>query len=162
MRWTRLTLVLAALGLLAIGFAVGQVIAQSGGSSVRRVALAESNKVRGVSGRTLGLSRVTIPVGASIRLHHHKGTQVSYIQSGVLTYTVKSGGVTVFSGPADNPTVARKINAGQTGQIRAGQWLVEQPSTVHRAANKGKAKIVIYLATLLKKGAPPSTPNPSG
>ena len=162
MRRIRLTLVLAALGLLAIGFAVGQVIAQSGGSSVRRVALAESNKVRGVSGRTLGLSRVTIPVGASIRLHHHKGTQVSYIQSGVLTYTVKSGGVTVFSGPADNPTVARKIKAGQTGQIRAGQWLVEQPSTVHRAANKGKAKIVIYLATLLKKGAPPSTPNPSG
>ena len=161
MRRIRLTLVLAALGLLAIGFAVGQVIAQSGGSSVKRVALAESNKVRGVSGRTLGLSRVTIPVGASIRLHHHKGTQVSYIQSGVLTYTVKSGGVTVFSGPADNPTVARKIKAGQTGQIRAGQWLVEQPSTVHRAANKGKAKIVIYLATLLKKGAPPSTPNPS-
>jgi quercetin dioxygenase-like cupin family protein len=58
--------------------------------------------------------------------------------------------------------VVRKISAGETGQIRAGQWIVEQPSTIHRAANKGKAKIVIYLATLLKKRAPPSTPNPSG
>jgi quercetin dioxygenase-like cupin family protein len=162
MRRIRLTLVLSALALLAIGVGVGQVIAQSGGSSVTRTALAQSNKVRGVSGRTLALSRVTIPAGASIPLHHHEGTQVSYIESGVLTYTVKSGGVTVYSGPADNARAVRKIGSGQTGPIRAGQWIVEQPSTIHRAANKGRTKIVIYLATLLKKGAPPSTPNPSG
>ena len=159
---TRLTLIFAALVLLAIGVMVGQVIAQSGGSSVKRVALAQSSKVRGVSGRTLGLSRVTIPVGGRIALHHHEGTQVSFVQAGVLTYTVKSGGVTVRSGPADNPAFVRKINAGQTGAIRAGQWIVEQPSTIHRAANKGSAKIVIYLATLLKRGVPPSTPNTSG
>jgi quercetin dioxygenase-like cupin family protein len=159
MRRLRVGLTVAAIGLLALGVAVGHVIAQSGGSTVKRAALAESTKVRGASGRTLGLSRVTIPVGGRIALHHHQGTQVAYIQSGVLTYTVKSGGVTVRSGPADNPTVVRKINAGQTGTIRAGQWITEQPSTVHRAANKGKTKIVIYLATLLRTGAPPSTPN---
>jgi mannose-6-phosphate isomerase-like protein (cupin superfamily) len=155
----RLVLALCAVALLAVGVAVGQVIAQSGGSSVKRVALAETSKVRGVSGRSLALSRVTIPAGASIPLHHHQGTQVSYIQSGVLTYTVKSGGVTVFTGPADNARLVRRISAGNTGRIAAGQWIVEQPSTIHRAANKGTAKIVIYLATLLKKGAPPSTPN---
>jgi quercetin dioxygenase-like cupin family protein len=159
MRRLRLGLTIAAIGLLAIGVAVGQVVARSGGSTVTRTALAQSTKVRGTSGRTLGLSRVTIPVGATIALHHHQGTQVAYIQAGVLTYTVKSGGVTVRSGPAENPTVVRKINGGQTGTIRAGQWIVEQPSTVHRAANKGKAKVVIYLATLLRTGAPPSTPN---
>jgi quercetin dioxygenase-like cupin family protein len=162
MRRLSLILILAAIGLLAAGIAVGHVIAQSGGSTVTRTALAQSDKVRGASGRTLGLARVTIPVGGRIALHHHEGTQVAYIQAGLLTYTVKSGGVTVFSGPADNSTVVRKIDAGQTGAIRAGQWIVEQPSTVHRAANKGKTKIVIYLATLLKKGAPPSTPNPTG
>jgi quercetin dioxygenase-like cupin family protein len=162
MRRIRLTLGLAAIGLLATGAIVGHVIAQSGGgSTVKRVALAESTKVRGAAGRALGLSRVTIPVHGKIALHHHEGTQVAYVQSGDLTYTVKSGGVTVFSGPADNPTVVRKITSGQTGRITAGDWLVEQPSTIHRAANNGKAKIVIYLATLLKKGAPPSTPNPS-
>ena len=159
MRRIRLSLLIAAVGLLAIGAIAGRVIAQSGGSSVTRTALAESTKVRGASGRTLGLSRVTIPVGGRIALHHHQGTQVAYIQAGILSYTVKSGGVTVSSGPADNATVVRKISAGQSGQIRAGQWIVEQPSTVHRAANKGKTKVVIYLATLLRKGAPPSTPN---
>ena len=155
----RLIQALSALGLLAAGILVGHVIAQSGGSTVTRTDLAQSTKVRGVSGRTLGLSRVTIPVGGTISLHHHQGTQVSYVQSGVLTYTVKSGGVTVSSGPGDHATVVRKISAGQTGQIQAGQWIVEQPSTIHRAATKGNTKIVIYLATLLRKGAPPSTPN---
>jgi quercetin dioxygenase-like cupin family protein len=159
MRRLRLSLVLAAACLVAVGVAVGHVLAQSGGSTVTRTALAESTKVRGASGRTLGLSRVTIPVGGKIALHHHQGTQVAYIQAGVLTYTVKSGGVSVRSGPADNPTFVRKINGGQTGTIRAGQWIVEQPSTIHRAANTGKAKVVIYLATLLRSGAPPSTPN---
>jgi hypothetical protein len=53
----------------------------------------------------------------------------------------------------------RKINGGQTGRIKAGQWIVEQPSTIHQAANKGETRIVIYLATLLKAGAPPSTPH---
>src|SRR4051794_9381190 len=161
MRRLRLTLILAALALVVTGAVAGYVIAQSGGATVTRAPLAQSTKVKGAKGKTLGLSRVTIPVNGTIALHHHQGTQVAYIQSGVLTYTVKSGGVTVYSGPADNRTAVRKIDGGQTGTISAGQWIVEQPSTIHRAANKGKTKITIYLATLLKKGAPPSTPNPS-
>jgi quercetin dioxygenase-like cupin family protein len=159
MRRIRLSVILSAVGLLATGVLVGHVIAQSGGSTVVRTPLAQSTKVKGAAGRTLGLSRVTIPAGGKIALHHHQGTQVAYIQAGVLTYTVKSGGVTVMTGPADHPTVVRKINGGQTGRINAGEWIVEQPSTIHQAANKGKTKTVIYLATLLKAGAPPSTPN---
>ena len=159
MRRIRLTVVLAAIGLLATGVLVGHVIAQSGGSSAVRTPLAQSTEVKGAKGRTLGLSRVTIPVGGEIALHHHEGTQVAYIQKGVLTYTVKSGSVTVMSGPADSPTLVRRIAAGQTGRIAAGQWIVEQPATIHQAANKGKSPIVIYLSTLLRTGAPPSTPN---
>jgi quercetin dioxygenase-like cupin family protein len=159
MKRLRLAVVLLGVGLLAAGVLVGHVIAQSGGASAVRTPLAQSTKVKGAAGRTLGLSRVTIPVGGKIALHHHQGTQVAYIQSGVLTYTVKSGGVRVMTGPADHPTVVRKINGGQTGRINAGEWIVEQPSTIHQAANRGKTKIVIYLATLLKAGAPPSTPN---
>jgi quercetin dioxygenase-like cupin family protein len=159
MRRARLTAILSAIGLLATGVLVGHVVAQSGGSTVTRTALAQSTKVKGVKGKTLGLSRVTIPAGGTIALHHHQGTQVAYIQSGVLTYSVKAGSVTVMTGTADNPMVVRKIDEGQTGRITAGQWIVEQPSTIHQAANKGNAKIVIYLSTLLKTGAPPSTPN---
>ena len=159
MRRIRLSLVLVAIALVAAGVLVGRVIAQSGGKAAVRTPLAQSTKVKGVKNRTLGLSRVTIPAGGTIALHHHQGTQVAYIQKGVLTYTVKSGSVTVRSGRADNPTVIRKIGAGKTGKITAGQWIVEQPSTIHQAANNGQAKVVIYLATLLRTGAPPSTPN---
>jgi quercetin dioxygenase-like cupin family protein len=159
MKRLRLAVVPLGVGLLAAGVLVGHVIAQSGGASAVRTPLAQSTKVKGAAGRTLGLSRVTIPAGGKIALHHHQGTQVAYIQSGVLTYTVKSGGVRVMTGPADHPTVVRKINGGQTGRINAGEWIVEQPSTIHQATNSGKTKIVIYLATLLKAGAPPSTPN---
>jgi quercetin dioxygenase-like cupin family protein len=159
MRRLRLTMLLAALTLVGAGGVAGYVIAQSGGPTVTRAPLAQSTKVKGAKGKTLGLSRVTISPGGTIALHHHEGTQAAYIQSGVLTYTVRSGSVTVMSGPADNPTLVRKISGGETGKIRAGQWIVEQPSTVHQAANKGSAKIVIYLSTLLRTGAPPSTPN---
>jgi len=152
-------MVLSAIALVGAGVVVGHVIAQSNGPAAVRAPLAQSTKVKGVKGRTLGLSRVIIPAGGTIALHHHQGTQVAYIQSGVLTYSVRSGSVTVRTGPADNPRIVRRIPAGRTGKIAAGQWIVEQPSTVHRAANKGKKKIVIYLATLLKTGAPPSTPN---
>jgi quercetin dioxygenase-like cupin family protein len=159
MRRIRLTVVLSAIALVGAGVVVGHVIAQSGGATAVRTSLAQSTKVKRAKGKTLGLSRVTIPAGGTIALHHHEGTQVAYIQAGVLTYTVKSGSVAVMSGPSDNPTVVRKINGGQTAKIRAGQWIVEQPSTVHQAANNGSAKIVIYLSTLLRTGAPPSTPN---
>ena len=40
-------------------------------------------------GRTLGLSRVTIPPHVQLGLHHHAGNvQIAYIQRGTLTYTV--------------------------------------------------------------------------
>jgi quercetin dioxygenase-like cupin family protein len=159
MRRIQLIVVLSAIALVGAGVVVGHVIAQSGGKAAVRTPLAQSTKVKGAKGKTLGLSRVTIPAGGTIALHHHEGTQVAYIQSGVLTYTVKSGDVTVMSGPADDPTVIRKIAGGETGKITAGQWIVEQPSTVHQAANNGNAKVVIYLSTLLRTGAPPSTPN---
>jgi hypothetical protein len=72
---------------------------------------------------------------------------------------VKSGSVKVRRGSADeHPRVVKKITAGHTGRILPGEWIVEQPSTHHRAANHGRDKIVIFLGTLLKHGAPPSTP----
>jgi quercetin dioxygenase-like cupin family protein len=159
MRRIRLLIALGAVGLVGAGVVVGHVIAQSGAPTAQREALAASPKVKGAKGKTLGLSRVTIPVGGQIALHHHEGTQIAFIQKGVLTYTVQSRSVTVMSGPADAAKVVRKIGAGKTGRITAGQWIVEQPSTIHQAANNGSKPIVIYLSTLLRTGAPPSTPN---
>jgi quercetin dioxygenase-like cupin family protein len=107
------------------------------------------------------LSRVTVNPGAKLALHHHLGTQISRVVSGTLTYTVEDGSAVLREGEADqSPVKVRTIKAGQTAQVRSGQWLVEQPSDIHRAANRGSVPVVIYLATLLETGAPPSTPVP--
>jgi quercetin dioxygenase-like cupin family protein len=155
-----LLIALAACALLAAGAAVGWAVAPDAAApTAKRTALARALHPRGAPGRTLGLSRVVIPPGGKIPLHHHEGTQVAYIQSGVLTYHVKTGSVTVRRGNADeHPRVVHRIKAGHTGRIHPGEWIVEQPSTHHAAANNGKQKIVIYLGTLLRTGAPPSTP----
>jgi quercetin dioxygenase-like cupin family protein len=150
-------------GVLA-AFALGALWSSAAGQTKAaptavRNALAQTAKVQGAPDRTLVLSRVVVPPGAELALHHHLGSQVAHIQSGTLTYTVRSGGVVVRSGEADDgPRKVRTIAAGQTGQIRAGQWIVEQPSDIHRAANRGGTPVTIYLATLLKTGAPPATP----
>lgn len=126
--------------------------------TAEREALAQTDRVQGAPQRTMVLSKVSVPPGAELALHHHLGTQIARIDSGALTYTVREGSVTVRSGESDqSPKVVRTIKAGQTGRIKAGQWIVEQPSAIHQAANRGSAPVVIYLATLLRKGAPPST-----
>ena len=127
--------------------------------TVVRSALAQTAKVQGAPGRTMVLSRVEVEPGARLPLHHHLGTQIARVESGTLTYTVRQGSAAVREGEADQqPRLVRAIKAGQTARIRAGQWLVEQPSDIHEAANRGSEPVVIYLSTLLKSGAPPSTP----
>jgi quercetin dioxygenase-like cupin family protein len=159
-RYRPVLIVLAACALLVGGAAIGWAVARHGTApTAKRTALARALHPRGAPGRTLGLSRVVIPAGGVIPLHHHEGTQIAYIHSGVLTYHVETGSVKVRRGDADDhPRVVHEITAGHTGKIHAGEWIVEQPSTHHRAANNGKQRIVIYLGTLLKHGAPPSTP----
>lgn len=160
MRRVRAPILLALAAAFALGALFSSAFGQSGEEPTAvRDALARSAKVQGAPGRTLVLSRVLVEPGANLALHHHLGTQVARVVSGTLTYTVRRGSVTVRRGDAESgPVVVRKIAAGQTGRIAAGQWIVEQPSDIHEARNGGSAPVVIYLATLLKAGAPPATP----
>jgi quercetin dioxygenase-like cupin family protein len=124
-----------------------------------RTALGATGAAKGAPGRTLGLARVLIPAHSALALHRHPGTQVAYVAQGTLTYTVRRGQVVVMSGaPGASPTVVRRIGAGQTGTIATGQWIVEQPTVVHLGANNGSTPVVVYLATLLTTGSPPSIP----
>jgi quercetin dioxygenase-like cupin family protein len=149
---------------LVLAIALGALLPAAFGSTAVaptavRNALAQTSHVQGAPGRTMVLSRVVVEPGAKLATHHHLGTQIARVQSGVLRYTVRRGSVVVRRGESDqNPTVVRKIKAGQTGSIRAGEWIVEQPSDVHEATTGGSQPVVIYVATLLKDGAPPSTP----
>jgi Tol biopolymer transport system component/quercetin dioxygenase-like cupin family protein len=149
---------------LVVAFALGMFLPAAFGQpelapTAIRNALAQTGHVQGAPRRSLVLSRVVVQPGAKLALHHHLGTQVARIQSGVLTYTVRRGSVVVRRRESDQqPETVRTIEAGQTARIQAGQWIVEQPSDIHQAANDGSAPVVIYLATLLKTGAPPATP----
>jgi quercetin dioxygenase-like cupin family protein len=124
---------------------------------VVREALAQDVDPAGGKGRTLGLSRVDVPAGAELPLHRHPGVQIARIHRGVLTYTVVTGSVEVWRGnPEVEATKVRTIAAGRTAPIRAGQWIVEKPGTIHRAANNGRKPIVIYISSLFRTGAPPA------
>jgi len=154
---------LTAIALVA-AFAAGSLLPSAfadtpAAPTVVRNALAQTDAVQGAPDRTMVLSRVKVEPGAQLATHHHLGTQISRIAAGVLTYTVRKGTATVHRGEADqDPQLVRTIRVGQTAQVRAGEWLVEQPSDIHEAANRGSVPVVIYLATLLKTGSPPSTP----
>jgi quercetin dioxygenase-like cupin family protein len=152
---------LAAVALMSSGAGIGWAVssARTDPVVVVREPLAQAVAPLGAPGKTLGLSRVTVMPGAELASHHHPGTQIARIENGTLTYSVESGSVKVMKGPADDPTLVRRIKAGQTGRIRTGQWIVEQRSEVHHAANRGTEPVVIYLATLFTTGAPPSLPN---
>jgi quercetin dioxygenase-like cupin family protein len=159
-RHSRLSAVLALIAAFALGAVLPGAFAQTKAApGAVRNALAQTGAVQGAPGRDLVLSRVVVDPGAKLALHHHLGTQVARIQSGTLTYTVRRGAAVVRSGESDQePPLVRTIKSGQTGQIRAGQWIVEQPSDIHEAANRGSAPVVIYLATLLEADAAPATP----
>lgn len=156
----RLLTVLALVAAFALGALLPAAFGQSKAApTVVRNALAQTTHVEGAPDRTLALSRVVIDPGAKLAVHHHLGTQVARVQSGVLSYTVRRGSVVVSRGASDqSPEVVRSIKAGQTGLIHPGEWIVEQPSDIHEAANHGSTRIVIYLATLLETSAPPATP----
>jgi quercetin dioxygenase-like cupin family protein len=156
----RLLLALGLIAAVALGTLLPGAFGQSSSEPTAvRNALAQTSSVKGAPDRTLVLSRVVVDPGAKLALHHHLGTQVAHIEAGTLTYTVRRGSVVVRKGESDQqPKTVRKIKAGQTGKIRTGQWIVEQPSDIHEAANRGSTPVVIYLATLLETGAPPATP----
>jgi quercetin dioxygenase-like cupin family protein len=141
----------------ASAYAAGAV-QQAPGQATRTV-LAQADDPAGARGRTLALSRVTIPADTQLGLHRHPGTQIAYIQSGTLTYTVRTGVVRVYRGTADqDPEVVRRIGAGQTGEVHTGEWVIERPDDVHFGANDGDRPVRILLATLFKTGRPPSIP----
>jgi quercetin dioxygenase-like cupin family protein len=125
-----------------------------------RQVLAQVVNPKGAKGRTLALSRVRIPAHTRLALHRHPGHQIAYVQRGRLTYTVRKGSVDVYRGPADavEPKVVRTVRAGETGSVRAGEWVIERPGDVHFGANRAGEPVVILLATLFTNGRPPSIP----
>jgi len=152
------TAVLGVCAVAATATAAG-AYAAAGEPEATRTALAGVVDPGGAKGQTLGLSRVTVPPKAVLATHRHPGTQVAFIEKGTLTYTVRTGSVTVRRGSFEGDAkVVRRIRAGTTGRIRSGEWIVEHPGTIHSARNAGSQTIVIYLASLFENGEPAAIP----
>src|SRR4051812_10269441 len=152
---TRLVVFAVVLLCSAVAYAAGAAESRT----AVRSPLAKAVNPAGAKGQTLGLSRVVIPAGAQLALHVHPGTQIAYIDKGTLTYTVKTGSVSVYRGNAEvDPQLVRRITAGHTAKIRPGQWLIEKPHVQHFGANRSGKPIVILAATLLENGKPSAIP----
>lgn len=105
------------------------------------------------AGNTMYLQRVTVPVGVSLALHFHQGTQVAYIEKGTLSYHVERGSaVATVNGKQVTVTGPGDI------ELPAGSTLVEPSTDIHRAANRGAEPVVIILSALLAAGAELATP----
>jgi quercetin dioxygenase-like cupin family protein len=158
----RTAAVLASAVVVTAGLQLGQALAAPQAPqdpvTVTREPLASARHPHGALHRTLGLSRVTVMPGTTLALHHHPGTQIGYVDRGVLTYTVDQGRARLMAGTGDDPRLVRVIHAGQTAKVRPGHWLVEQSSDHHHAANLGTVPVVIYLSTLFRDGEPASIP----
>ena len=154
----RLALV-AVLALTAAACGAGASPRASPGSSlppVVRAVLAAGNPAA-AAGQDLELVRYTIQPGTTLALHRHPGMQLAWIESGVLTYTVEVGKVTVHR--VDGSTI--DVRPGDTVRIVAGEWLAETGSVVHFGANEGPDVVVILAASLLQSGQSPAIPMPS-
>jgi quercetin dioxygenase-like cupin family protein len=105
-------------------------------------------------GERLYLERVTSEAGAELPRHFHEGTQVAFIEEGILTYNIVSGTAQVFRSDGteesfDGPTVI---------SLEPGDSIVETIDLIHYGANEGHEPVVITLAALLAEGAPLSSP----
>ena len=112
---------IGAIGLVAIAIpavAAGGYAVAAGQPT--RSDLASAKNPVGGKGRTLGLTRVTIPAGAQLAAHTHPGTEIARIEHGTLTYTVeRNGSVPVYRGDAGSARKLRTLRPGQTARLRA-------------------------------------------
>jgi quercetin dioxygenase-like cupin family protein len=124
------------------------------GDPVTRAVLGEAAPANS-PGQDLTLQRVTVQPDAKLPTHYHEGTQVAYVEAGVLTYTVESGTLELTRKGAAKPT---DVTGPATVKLAAGDGIVEAATVVHHAENKGAKPVVIVLAALLRNGAPLATP----
>jgi quercetin dioxygenase-like cupin family protein len=112
----------------------------------------------------LALARVVVAPGAPIAEHHHPGTQIGTVAAGALTYTVVTDRVELRRAGTPVDAAPEYIAAGETVLLRAGDTVIEPPTSWHHAVNAGDVPVEIWVATLFPAGAPrteyhdPATP----
>ncbi len=110
-------------------------------------------------GYALTLTRVVIEPGGVAAAHFHPGTQLIYIESGVVLYTVLNGELPfMLAGEDGQPGVEGVLRAGETMEFGPGDRFIEHKDMIHVAENRGDAPVVILAASLLGPSLPASIP----
>ncbi|MEZ4499968.1 MAG: cupin domain-containing protein [Thermomicrobiales bacterium] len=157
---TRSTL-LAACAVLLIGAAVAFPAShESTANAASTVVAVREVKVGGfpenANGQVLQLLRTTVPPGVVLPVHIHPGMQVAWIESGVLTYTVVSGGSAPITrhGMEGSPEPAEMLGPGETTELHPGDTVTEPEGVVHYGQNLGEEMVVIWSAVLFDPDLP--------
>lgn len=154
MVWAAALCVFAASGALAVNAATPA----AGGAVVRDVL--SQGEPAAAPGQILQLVRFTIPAHLKLPVHSHPGMQTAWLVEGELQYTVVSGGpaTIVRAGSAEGtPGPAETLLAGSSTIFHPGDSWTEPAGMVHFAENVGNEPVVILVASLLKRDAPPSS-----
>ncbi len=109
-------------------------------------------------GQVLQLVRYDIPAGVVLPMHTHPGMQAAYIESGVLTYHVVTGGSIPVTRAAHDgtPEASELIAPGETTELHPGDSVVEIDGVVHYGENLGPDPVIILASTLLDPNEPAS------
>lgn len=138
----------------ALGFTAAQDSATPTATpaAVVRDVLVESSPAD-ADGQVMQLVRYDIPAGIVLPEHTHPGTQEAFIESGVLTYHVVTGGTLTIT-RADGST--EQLGPGESTELHPGDSVVETPGVVHYGENLGIEPVVILAADLLDPNQPAS------
>jgi hypothetical protein len=135
------------------------------GSGVVRTILVEATPANAPD-QSLSLVRYDIQPGTTLPHHIHPGTQLAYIDSGELTYTVVTGRAEIHRAAADGtPGPTEWLEAGTTTVLNPGDSVIETQDMIHFGADLGTEPVVILASVLLEAGQPasilePATPTP--
>jgi quercetin dioxygenase-like cupin family protein len=108
------------------------------------------------SGQELKLVRYTIPPGVAQPMHTHPGTQIAWIETGVLNFVVVEGGeitVTHYWG-VGSPEPDEQVGPGESIDLHPGDAVIEPVGVVHYGQNLGREDVVIWAAALLDPDLP--------
>ncbi len=156
-RWKQLALGFALVGALLVGLfgatrANTEALPPASTAVVVRDVLIQATPAAAPD-QVLQLVRYDIPAGVVLPEHTHPGVQAAYIESGVLTYHVISGG-TIAITRADGTT--EELGPGANTELYPGDAAVEVDGVVHYGENLGTEPVIILASTLLAADQPPS------
>lgn len=106
-------------------------------------------------GEVLALVEYTIPAGAVLIVHIHRGVQMATVESGTLTYHVIENG----SAPVTRADGTEElIGPGESTTFEVGDSFVEPEGMVHYGENLTDEPVVLMVASLFDADEPAAIP----